>query len=203
MTSDCDFAVRRFLFAGLWQEMLKFVYELYLSPFGRYLSRRVRILRKYLALVGSLALGLTVLAGPAFASDSTVIESTIQWQRIDQPLVVELAGTNMVILRLRAESTEMSAFAHRELIYRRLGDVLQASMQTGNALTSKDVRVVLPGQIDDVALRYPAVFIGDHLIVEADPAHAAINYSTNEALAKVWAQNLGRALDRWAALNFR
>lgn len=159
-------------------------------------------MRRCLTLLGSWALGLAVLAGPAFASDVIFVEPTIQWQ-IVEPLDVELAGTNMVFLRLRAESNETSVYAHRELIYRRLGEVLQASVQTGQALTSKDVRVVLPGQTQAFDLMYPAVFIGDQLIVEADPAHAAINHSTKEGLAKVWAQNLGRALDRWAALNFR
>jgi len=114
-----------------------------------------------------------------------------------------LAGTNIVFLRLRAESSEMSVYAHRELINRRLGEVLQASQTSGIPLSHHDVRVVLPGEIANLSVTYPAVFVGDQLIVEADPAHAAINHSTGEGLAKVWARNLGQALDRWAELNFR
>lgn len=159
-------------------------------------------MRKYLTLIGSFVLGLVLLTGPAYANDIVYAEATVQW-RLVSPVEVELPGTNIVFLRLRAESTEMSVFAHRELIYRRLGDVLQASLQAGVPLTGEDVRVVLPGEIEDVQLKYPAVFVADQLVIEVDPVHAAINRSTQEGLARVWARNLGRALDVWAELNFR
>lgn len=158
--------------------------------------------RRYLGLIGGLVLGLAVWGGAAYANDIVYAEATVQWHIV--PAVdVELSGTNVVILRLRAESSEMSVFAHRELIYRRLADVMQASARTGVPLTSQDVRVALPGEVEGVEYKYPAVFVADQLIVEVDPVHAAINQSTQEGLAKVWARNLGRALDIWAELNFR
>lgn len=159
-------------------------------------------MRKYLAIVGSFVLGLVLLTGPAYADDIVYAEATVQW-RLVPAIEVELPGTNVVFLRLRAESTEMSVFAHRELIYRRLADVLQASLQAGVPLTSKDVRVVMPGEMEGAPLKYPAVFVADQLIVEVDPVHASINRSTQEGLARVWARNLGQALDIWAELNFR
>lgn len=110
-------------------------------------------------------------------------------------LAVDVPGTGIVFMRVRVSVGDMTIYEYRELIWQRLADALRPGLEAGQPLDGSAVRIVVPEKGD------PQIYVADHLIVEVDEKHAALNQSTQIALAEVWAANLALALDRWAWIN--
>lgn len=98
---------------------------------------------------------------------------------------VELSG--VVILRVRDAAGWPSVYARADEIYRRLNEAIN----TYQASLSPDL--VRVGQVGGAV----AVFIGDELVVTVDAASARLNGVAPGALARVWAANLKRAIQRF------
>lgn len=139
--------------------------------------------------VSILLVSLCVLGMSTFISANEVAEGA------PQTLAVDVPGTGMVFMRLRVTQDDMSLIQMRELIWERLAAALSPGLESGQPLNGDAVTVRFPKDAR------PAIFVDDHLIVEVDAKHAALNESTQEALAEVWAANLSLALDRWAHIN--
>ncbi|MBE3598223.1 MAG: hypothetical protein IMX02_05295 [Limnochordaceae bacterium] len=102
---------------------------------------------------------------------------------------VELSG--VVILRVREAGGWESVWARAEEIYRRINEAIN---QYGSELS--------PDMVTIASLQTgPALHVGEHLIVTVDEASARSNGASPETLARVWAANLKKALDRYLAVN--
>lgn len=145
-------------------------------------------LRREWRLFGVLLLTLFTLSGTALASGEAPLV-------LQGSVAVDVPGTNVVFMRLRAPQGELDVYAVRDLIWERLAVALAPGIEAGAPLDGRAVSVRVP------AVGSPGVYVADQLIVEVDELHAAINQSSPEALAEVWAGNLALALDRWAQIN--
>jgi len=114
-----------------------------------------------------------------------------------EALPVDVPGTNIVFMSVRAAAPGQTLHEARAMIWKRLVEAFAVSDQTGARVDGRAVSVVVPETGD------PRILVNGMLIVEVDAAHAAINGTTQEGLARVWAANLSRALDRWAEINQR
>lgn len=112
-----------------------------------------------------------------------------------EALPVDVPGTNIVFMSVRAAEPGQTLHEARALIWKRLVEAFAAAEQTGARIDGGSVSVVVPENGD------PQILVGGMLVVEVDAIHAAINGTTQEGLARVWAANLARALDRWAEIN--
>lgn len=112
-----------------------------------------------------------------------------------QVLAVDVPGTGMIFMRVRVPHIDMTLVETRELIWQRLADVLSPGLESGELLNGNAVKVRVPKDED------PQILVADQLIFAVDKDHAALNNSSQVALAEVWAANLALALDRWAYIN--
>lgn len=145
---------------------------------GQAMSKR-HIVACVVAAVLALASALPALAQ----------EGDPEWLPVDVP------GTNIVFMNVRVPQPGLDLYQTRAMIWKRLVEAFAAAEAAGETIDGSSVTVVVEEGAD------PRILVAGHLIVEVDPVHAAINGSTQEDLAGVWAANLRRALDRWAELH--
>lgn len=110
-------------------------------------------------------------------------------------LPVDVPGTNVVFMNVRVAEPGLDLYQTRASIWKRLVEALAAAEARGESLDGRSVSVEAQDGAD------PRIMVAGQLIVTVDPAHAAINGTSQEELAAVWAANLRRALDRWAELH--
>lgn len=142
------------------------------------MARRIAVLCVATLLVIGFALS-------AAAADTGAVEA----------LPVDVPGTNIVFMRVRAAAPGQTLYEARALIWKRLVEAFALAERTGAAIDGRSVSVVIPETGN------PQILVNGMLIVEVDAVHAALNGTTQEGLARVWADNLSRALDRWAEIN--
>lgn len=109
-------------------------------------------------------------------------------------LPVDVPGTNIVFMNVRVPEPGVSLFETRALIWKRLVEAFALAEAEGLRINGSLVQVEL-GEGD------PRILVAGQLVVSVDATHAAINGTTQEGLAAVWAANLARALDRWAEVH--
>lgn len=145
---------------------------------GQAMSKR-HIVACVVAAVLALASALPALAQ----------EGDPEWLPVDVP------GTNIVFMNVRVPEPGLDLYQTRAMIWKRLVEAFAAVEAAGETIDGDLVTVEAEEGAD------PRILVGGHLIIAVDPFHAAINGSTQEDLAAVWAANLRRALDRWAELH--
>lgn len=115
-------------------------------------------------------------------------------QAAPEMLPVDVPGTNIVFMNVRVAEPGLTLFETRALIWKRLTEAFALAEAEGLGIDGSSVQVEV-GEGD------PRILVAGQLIVSVDATHAAINGTTQEGLASVWAANLARALDRWAQIH--
>lgn len=102
---------------------------------------------------------------------------------------VELSS--VIVLRVRDAAGWESVHARADEIYRRINEAIN---QHGSELSSALVSVRQMGEAW-------SIYIGEDLIVTVDSTSARLNGVAPSTLARVWAGNLKRAIDRYLEVN--
>lgn len=110
-------------------------------------------------------------------------------------LPVDVPGTNIVFMNVRVAQPGLTLYETRALIWKRLSEAFAQAEAEGTKIDGRSIEVDLAPSGD------PRILVAGRLIVAVDAAHAAINGTTQEALAEIWADRLARALDRWAEIH--
>lgn len=109
-------------------------------------------------------------------------------------LPVDVPGTNIVFMNVRVPQPGLTLYETRALIWKRLVEAFAVAEAEGLRIDGSAVQLEL-GDGD------PRILVAGQVVVTVDATHAAINGTTQEGLAAVWAANLARALDRWAEIH--
>lgn len=140
-------------------------------------------MRSKILIAASAALLLIVLAMGVSMAEVNASSDIV--------LNVDVPGTNVIFMRVRAPQGNLDPYEVRAEIWKRLTEVLNHD----KAINGSSVSVAYPEDGN------PRILVKATVIVDVDAVHAAINGSSQEDLAKVWAEKLALALDRWAEIN--
>lgn len=109
-------------------------------------------------------------------------------------LPVDVPGTNIVFMNVRVAEPGLTLYETRALVWKRLTEAFALAQAEGDTIDGRSVTIEVDG--DD-----PRILVAGQWIVSVDATHAAVNGTTQEELAAIWAANLARALDRWAEIH--
>lgn len=103
----------------------------------------------------------------------------------------EIVIANQVVLRVRVAPPEMTVGERTLIVERRVVDIISYEK-----LSPPDVKV--KGNPN-----WPAIYVGNHMLITVTPADAQANGTTQMDLANKWAENVRRQLPKAEPLGHR